>query len=83
MTVTIDDFMKDFTPEERVRVATRTAELKDDEQKNAGTIFSLDNRNRRVVEAGELSDDEVATIAEAEVPAEYAHLDELSKDWRP
>ncbi len=27
MTVTLDEFMKDFTPEERARVTARTAEL--------------------------------------------------------
>jgi hypothetical protein len=40
-------------------------------------------RDRRVLAAGELTDGEVAEIAKAEVPAEYAHLDEELKDWRP
>jgi DNA-binding XRE family transcriptional regulator len=31
MTVTLEDFMQDFTPEERARVATRTAELVEEE----------------------------------------------------
>jgi transcriptional regulator with XRE-family HTH domain len=31
MTVTLDDFTKDFTPEERARVAERTAELVEEE----------------------------------------------------
>jgi PHD/YefM family antitoxin component YafN of YafNO toxin-antitoxin module len=31
--------------------------------------------------AGELTDDEITLIARAEVPAEYAHLDEELKDW--
>ena len=31
MTVTIDDFMKDFSPEERTKVAARTAELIEEE----------------------------------------------------
>ena len=43
----------------------------------------LQRRDRRVVAAGELTDDEVARIALAEVPAEHAHLDEELKDWRP
>jgi prevent-host-death family protein len=43
----------------------------------------LKRRDRRAVRAGELTDEEVALIAKAEVPAEYAHLDEEIKDWRP
>lgn len=43
----------------------------------------LRRRDRRVIRAGELTDEEVALIAKAEVPAEYAHLDEELKDWRP
>jgi prevent-host-death family protein len=43
----------------------------------------LKRRDRRVVRAGELTDEEVALIASAEVPAEYAHLDEDLKNWRP
>jgi prevent-host-death family protein len=43
----------------------------------------LCHRDRRVVRAGELTDEEVALIAEAEVPAEHAHLDEELKDWHP
>ena len=31
MTVTLDEFMKDFTPEERAQVAARTAELVEEE----------------------------------------------------
>ena len=43
----------------------------------------LKRRDRRVVRAGELTDEEVALIARAEVPADYAHLDEELKNWRP
>ena len=43
----------------------------------------LKRRSRSVVRAGELSDAEIALIAQAEVPAEHAHLDEELKDWRP
>ena len=43
----------------------------------------LKRRDRRVVRAGALTDDEVAPIAAAEVPAEHARLDEEIKDWRP
>ncbi len=43
----------------------------------------LKRRDRRVVQAGDLTDEEVALIAAAEVPAEHAHLDAELKDWRP
>ena len=49
----------------------------------------LKRRDRRVIAAGELTEDEIALIAKAEVPAEHAHLDaelkdwEEPKDWRP
>jgi prevent-host-death family protein len=43
----------------------------------------LQRRDRRVIAAGELTEDEIALIAKSEVPIEYAHLDEEIKDWRP
>jgi hypothetical protein len=43
----------------------------------------LQRRDRRVIAAGELTEEEIAAIAKAEVPVEYAHLDEELKDWRP
>jgi prevent-host-death family protein len=43
----------------------------------------LKRRDRRVIKAGELTDAEIALIAKAGVPAEYAHLDEELKDWHP
>jgi prevent-host-death family protein len=43
----------------------------------------LKRRDRRVVKAGALTDEEVSLIAKAEVPAEHAHLDEELKDWQP
>jgi prevent-host-death family protein len=43
----------------------------------------LKRRDRQVIAAGELTDDDIARIALAEVPAEHAHLDEELKDWHP
>jgi hypothetical protein len=40
-------------------------------------------RDRQIVLPGDLSDEELDPIAKAEVPAEYAYLDEELKDWRP
>jgi prevent-host-death family protein len=43
---------------------------------SAGEYERLTRRDRRVVAAGELTDNEVEAIANAEVPASLAHLDE-------
>ena len=43
----------------------------------------LKRRDRRVVRLEDFTDDEMALIAQAEVPAEYAYLDDELKDWRP
>jgi len=43
----------------------------------------LKRRDRRVIAAGELTDEEIVLIEQAEVPAAYGHLDEELKDWRP
>jgi prevent-host-death family protein len=43
----------------------------------------LKRRDRRVVVTGEFTEEEMAAIAKAEVPAEYAYLDEELKDWKP
>jgi PHD/YefM family antitoxin component YafN of YafNO toxin-antitoxin module len=40
----------------------------------------LKRRDRRVIVAGELTDEEIALIGKAEVPAQYARLDEVVKD---
>ncbi len=40
-------------------------------------------RGRSDLRAPTPSQVEVALIAEAEVPAEYAHVDEDLEDWRP
>jgi prevent-host-death family protein len=43
----------------------------------------LSRRDRRVLRAGELTEEEVVLIGKAEVPAEHAHLDDELKGWRP
>ncbi len=50
---------------------------------SAEEYIRLQRRDRRVIAAGELTEDEVAQIAKAEVPAEHAHLDEELNDWHP
>ena len=43
----------------------------------------LKRRDRRVVRLEDFTDEEMALIARAEVPAEYADLDGELKDWQP
>ena len=43
----------------------------------------LKRRDRRIVRLEDFTEEEMALIAKAEVPAEYAHLDSELKDWRP
>jgi prevent-host-death family protein len=43
----------------------------------------LKRRDRRVVRLEEFTDEEMALIANADVPAEHAHLDVELEDWRP
>ncbi len=43
----------------------------------------LRRRDRRVVRLEDFTDEEMALIAQAEVPAEHAHLDAELKDWKP
>jgi PHD/YefM family antitoxin component YafN of YafNO toxin-antitoxin module len=38
---------------------------------------------RRARRVEELTDEEIELISKSEVPAEYAYLDELLKDWKP
>jgi prevent-host-death family protein len=50
---------------------------------SADEYARLKRRDRRVVRAEDFTDEEVALIAKAEVPAEYKHLDDELKDWHP
>ena len=43
----------------------------------------LKRRDRRVLTIEEFTEEEIAAISKAEVPAEYAYLDEELKDWKP
>ena len=38
---------------------------------------------RRALRAEDLSEEDIERISKAEVPAEYTHLDEMLKDWKP
>jgi prevent-host-death family protein len=42
----------------------------------------LKRRDRRVVRLEDFTDEEIALIAKADVPAEHAHLDAELKDWQ-
>jgi prevent-host-death family protein len=43
----------------------------------------LKRRDRRVVRLEDFTDEEMALIAQAEVPTQYSHLDAELKDWEP
>lgn len=42
----------------------------------------LKGRDRAVVRLEDFTDEEMARVVRAEVPAEYAHLDEELKNWQ-
>ena len=50
---------------------------------SADEYARLKRRDRRVVRLEDFTDDEMALIAQAETPAEDAHLDAELKDWTP
>ena len=50
---------------------------------SAAEYDRLKRRDRRVVRLEDFTEEEMALIAKAEVPAEYAHLDAELKDWQP
>jgi len=50
---------------------------------SADEYARLKRRDRRVVRLEDFSEEEMALIARADVPAEYAHLDAELKDWNP
>ncbi len=43
----------------------------------------LKRRDRRVTLAEDLTEEELALIAQTEVPAGHEHLDDELKDWKP
>ena len=43
----------------------------------------LKRRDRRVVKLEDFTDEEMALIAQADVPPGHEHLDEELKDWQP
>jgi len=49
---------------------------------SAAEYDRLKQRDRRVVRLEDFTEEEMALIAKAEVPAEYAHLDADLKGWR-
>ena len=61
--------------------------------KNYGTLadralaepvtITKNGRDRLVVSAEDLTDQELGLIAEAKVPAEYGHLDAELENWKP
>lgn len=87
MKVTSADFIKDYGLMTDRALSEPVTITKNGQDRlvvlSAQEYERLKQRDRRVVVAGSLSDAEIALIAEAEVPAEHAHLDRELKDWRP
>ena len=50
---------------------------------SAAEYDRLKRRDRRVVRPQDLTDEELALVAEAEYPPGYAHLDAELEDWTP
>ena len=50
---------------------------------SAAEYDRLKNRDRRAVWAGELTEDDIALVAKAEVPAGHEHLNAELADWQP
>jgi hypothetical protein len=50
---------------------------------SAAEYDRLKRRDRRVVRVEDLTDEELELIAQAEVPAEFAHLDAELETWNP
>lgn len=50
---------------------------------SAAEFDRLKKRDRRVVRIEDLTDEDLALIAQAEVSAEYAHLDAELENWKP
>lgn len=49
----------------------------------SATLFEVFTKGRIARPVEELDDDTLKAIASAEVPEDYAHLDQLLKDWTP
>ncbi len=87
MKVSIAEFIKDYRALAEIALKEPVAITENGRDRlvilSAAEYARLKRRDRRVVRTGDLSEQDIAAIAKAEVPAEYAHLDEELKDWRP
>jgi prevent-host-death family protein len=50
---------------------------------SADEYARLKRRDRRVIEAGELTEHQVAALRDATIPNQHADLDQELKDWKP
>lgn len=50
---------------------------------SADEFHRLKRRDRRVFAVEELTEEQIAALEEARVPARYAHLDAELEDWTP
>ena len=49
----------------------------------SATLFELLTKGRVARRVEDLDDETVMAVAQSSVPPEYAHLDEIIKDWTP
>jgi prevent-host-death family protein len=87
MRVSTADFIRRFGPLSDHALAEPVTITKNGRDRlvvlSAAEYERLKRRDRRVVLPEELSEEEIALIASAEVPDEYAHLDAELEDREP
>lgn len=87
MKVTTADFIKNYSRVSDKALSEPVTITKNGHDRlvvlSAEEYARLKRRDRSVILAGELTDEEIALIAAAKVPDEYAHLDEELTDWQP
>jgi PHD/YefM family antitoxin component YafN of YafNO toxin-antitoxin module len=87
MKVTTADFIKNYGTLADKALAEPVTITKNGRDRlvviSADEYARLKRRDRRVVRLEDFTDEEMALIAKAEVPAEFAYLDAELKDWKP
>lgn len=87
MRVTTAEFISNFGSLTDIASAEPVTITKDGRDRlvlvSADEYDRLMRRDRRAFRAEELNEDEIALIARAEVPSEYAYLDQELTDWQP
>jgi prevent-host-death family protein len=87
VTVTAAEFQRNLGKYQDVALTRPVAITKNGRERtfliSADEYDRLKRRDREVLLAEELTDEEIEAIKRAKVPDEYAYLDEELKDWKP